>query len=38
VSILIIIALLVIVLGAFNAAAVAWVQDSRDQISDDHRR
>jgi hypothetical protein len=38
VGILIIIALLIIALGAFDAAAVAFGQDSRDQLPDDHRR
>ena len=37
-SILIIIALLVIGLGAFDAAAAAWGEDSRDTLPDDHRR
>ena len=37
-SIFIIIALLVIGLGAFDAAAVAWGEDSRDKLHDDHRR
>lgn len=37
-SILIIIAILVIGLGAFDVAANAWGQDSRDQLPDDHRR
>ncbi len=37
-SILIIIALLIIGLGALDAAALAWGQDSRDQLPDDHRR
>jgi hypothetical protein len=38
VSIFIIIALLVIGLGAFDAAAIAWGEDSRDKLPDDHRR
>ena len=37
-SIFIIIALLVIALGAFDAAAIAWGEDSRDKLPDDHRR
>jgi hypothetical protein len=37
-TIFIIIALLVVVLGAFDLAAIAWGQDSRDQLPDDHRR
>ncbi len=37
-SIFIIIALMVIGLGAFDAAAAAWGEDSRDTIPDDHRR
>lgn len=37
-SVLVIIALLIIGLGAFDAAALAWGQDSRDQFPDDHRR
>ena len=37
-GIFIIIAFLVIGLGAFDAAAVAWGADSREQLPDDHRR
>jgi len=37
-TILIIVAILVIALGAFDAAANAWGQDSRDQLPDDHHR
>jgi hypothetical protein len=37
-SVLVIIALLIIVLGALDAAALAWGADSRDQLPDDHRR
>ena len=37
-SLLVIIALLIIVLGAIDAAALAWGADSRDQMPDDHRR
>jgi hypothetical protein len=37
-SLLVIIALLIIVLGAIDAAALAWGADSRDQLPDDHRR
>jgi hypothetical protein len=38
VSIFIIIALFVIGLGAFDAAAIAWGEDSRDKLPDDHSR
>ena len=37
-SIFIIIALMVIGLGAFDAAAITWGEDSRDELPDDHRR
>ena len=37
-SIFFIIALLVIALGAFDAAAIAWGEDSRDGLPDDHQR
>jgi hypothetical protein len=37
-SLFIIIALLVIGLGAFDAAAMAWGEDSRDKLPDDHHR
>jgi hypothetical protein len=37
-SVLVIIALLIIVLGALDAAAMAWGADSRDQLPDDHHR
>ena len=37
-SILVIIALLIVLLGALDAAALAWGADSRDQLPDDHRR
>ena len=37
-SIFIIIALLVIGLGVFDAAAITWGEDSRDKLPDDHRR
>jgi hypothetical protein len=37
-SLFIIIALLIIGLGAFDAAALAWGEDSRDQLPDDHHR
>ena len=33
----VIIAILIIGLGALDAAAMAWGADSRDQIPDDHR-
>lgn len=32
------IALLIVGLVAFDAAAITWGQDSRDQLPDDHRR
>ena len=34
----VIIALIIIGLGALDAAAMAWGADSRDQVPDDHRR
>ena len=37
-SFLVIIALLIILLGAIDAAALTWGADSRDQLPDDHRR
>ena len=37
-GIFIIIAVLIIGLGALDAAAIAWGSDSRDQLPDDHRR
>ncbi len=37
-GILVIIALLIIALAAFDAASVAFGADSRDQLPDDHRR
>jgi hypothetical protein len=37
-SVIVIIALLIIMLAAVDAAAVAWGADSRDQLPDDHRR
>ena len=37
-SIFIIIALVIIGLSAFDAAAMAWGEDSRDKLPDDHRR
>jgi hypothetical protein len=37
-SFIVIIALLIIMLAAVDAAAVAWGADSRDQLPDDHRR
>jgi len=33
-----IIAIIIIGLGALDAAAMAWGADSRDQLPDDHRR
>jgi hypothetical protein len=38
VPVFVIIALIIIGLGALDAAALAWGADSRDEISDDHRR
>jgi hypothetical protein len=35
---IVIIAIIVIGLGILDAAAIAWGADSRDQITDDHRR
>ena len=37
-SVLVIIALLIVMLAAFDAAALTWGTDSRDQLPDDHRR
>ena len=37
-GVLVIIALLIILLAAFDAAANAWGVDSRDQLPDDHQR
>lgn len=37
-AIIFIIALVVIGLGALDAAAMAWGADSRDRLPDDHRR
>jgi hypothetical protein len=34
----VIIAIIIIGLGALDAAAMAWGADSRDQLPDDHRR
>ncbi len=34
----VIIALIIIGLGALDAAAMAWGADSREQLPDDHRR
>ena len=36
--IFVIIALIIIGLGALDAAALAWGADSRDEFPDDHRR
>jgi hypothetical protein len=36
VGILIVIAVLVIALGAFDAAAIAWGEDSRDSYHNEH--
>jgi hypothetical protein len=38
VPVFVIIALIIIGLGALDAAAMAWGADSRDQVPDDHRR
>ena len=37
-AIILIVAIVVIALGALDAAAVAWGTDSRDPMPDDHRR
>jgi len=37
-SVLVIIALLIVMLAALDAAALTWGTDSRDQLPDDHRR
>lgn len=37
-AIILFVAIVVIALGALDAAAVAWGADSRDSIPDDHRR
>ena len=37
-SVLVIIALLIVLLAALDAAALTWGTDSRDQLPDDHRR
>ncbi len=37
-AIILIVAIVVIVLGALDAAAAAWGTDSRDPMPDDHRR
>ncbi len=37
-AIILFVAIVVIALGALDAAAVAWGADSRDPIPDDHRR
>ena len=34
----VIIAIIIIGLGALDAAAMAWGADSRDELPDDHRR
>jgi hypothetical protein len=38
VPVFVIIALIIIGLGALDAAALAWGADSRDEFPDDHRR
>jgi hypothetical protein len=38
VPVFVIIALIIIGLGALDAAAMAWGADSRDHVPDDHRR
>jgi hypothetical protein len=35
---IVIVAIIVIGLAVLDAAAIAWGADSRDQITDDHRR
>lgn len=37
-AIIFIVAIVIVVLGALDAAAMAWGADSRDQLADDHRR
>lgn len=37
-AIVFIVAIVIVVLGALDAAAMAWGADSRDQLADDHRR
>jgi hypothetical protein len=37
-GILIVIAIIIIGLGALDAASIAWGEDSRDSMPDDHRR
>jgi hypothetical protein len=37
-AIILIVAIIVVVLGAFDAAASAWGVDSRDRLVDDHQR
>jgi hypothetical protein len=37
-TLIFIIAIVIVALGAFDAASVAWGVDSRESIGDDHRR
>jgi len=37
-AIIFIVAIVIVALGALDAAAMAWGVDSRDQLADDHRR
>lgn len=37
-AIIFIVAIVIVALGALDAAAMAWGADSRDQLADDHRR
>ncbi len=37
-AIIFIVAIVIIALGALDAAALAWGADSREQIADDHHR
>jgi hypothetical protein len=37
-AIILIVAIVIVVLGALDAASLAWGADSRDQLPDTHRR
>jgi hypothetical protein len=37
-AIIFIFAIVIVALGALDAAAMAWGADSRDQLADDHQR
>lgn len=37
-AIIFIVAIVIVVLGAFDAAAMAWGADSREPLADDHQR